>query len=498
MGATVETRQGRVSGREEAGVQVYLGLPFARPPVGERRFRAPEPPERWSGVRPAQAFGRSAPQRPLAVPLPGLDVGAQDEDCLYLNVYTPAADAGRRPVLVWIHGGAFVIGSGSQPIYDGRPLARRGGAVVVTVNYRLGPLGFFYAKDACPGLSGAVGNAGLRDQVAALEWVRDNIERFGGDPDDVTIFGESAGGMSVGTLLGVPAARGLFARAIPQSGAAANVHTQEAATQVAEQFLEELGVPAAGAARSLRELPPGKLLELHDQTVLKLGTSLGVLPFQPVVDGDFLPQPPLEAVRAGAAAEVSLLIGTTRDEWKLFGFLDPSIGSLDEAGLRARLATYGSDPETLLAAYRARRPGASPADLWFAIQSDRIFRIPAIQLAEAQCAHQPATFMYRFDWATPALGGSLGACHAVELPFVFGLADAPAGQLFAGGGPEAVRLQDRVMDAWLAFARSGDPSHPGLPGGRWPAYDSERRTTLLFDRECALEQDPHATERRAW
>jgi para-nitrobenzyl esterase len=498
MAPTVDTRYGRVEGGRDDGVQVFRGLPFARPPVGERRFGAPEPPESWGGVRAAHEFAPSAPQRPMALPLPGLDVGAQDEDCLYLNVYTPAADGGRRPVLVWIHGGGFVIGSGSQALYDGRPLARRGDVVVVTVNYRLGPLGFLYAPDLCPGLEGAVGNAGLRDQVAALEWVRDNIDRFGGDPGNVTIFGESAGGMSVGTLLGVPAARGLFARAIPQSGAAANVHTRESATRVAEHFVEELGVPAAGAARALRELPPDKLLDLHSQTVLKLGTSVGLLAFQPVVDGDFLPAAPCDAVRAGAAAQVALLTGTTRDEWKLFGFLDRGLGTLDEAGLHSRLARQVSDPNALVAAYRAGRPDASPAELFFAIETDRVFRIPAIELAEAQCGHQPATFMYRFDWPTPAMGGAMGACHAVDLPFVFGLADSPEGKLFAGGGPEAVRLQEQVMDAWIAFARSGDPSHAGLPGSRWPAYDTEGRATLLFDRESALELDPDSRERQAW
>jgi len=498
MGSTVETRYGRVEGLVEPGLQVFRGIPFAAPPVGALRFAAPRPPEPWAGVRKAHEFGASAPQRPMALPLPGLDVGPQDEDCLHLNVYTPATDGARRPVLVWIHGGGFVIGSGSQPVYVGGPLVRRGDVVVVTVNYRLGPLGFLYLPEVCPDREDAVGNVGLRDQVAALEWVRDNIERFGGDPGNVTIFGESAGGMSVGTLLAAPSARGLFAKAIPQSGAAENVHTRESATKVAEHFLAELGVPAKDAARTLLELPPDKLLDLHGQTVLKLGTSLGLLAFQPLVDGDFLPRAPLDAVGAGAASEVSLLTGTTRDEWKLFGFLDPGIAKLDLQGLRDRLAKQVADPDALLAAYRDSRPDASPAELFFAIETDRVFRIPAVRLVEAQLGHRTDTFMYRFDWATPAMGGALGACHAVELPFVFGVADSPEGKLFSGGGPDAVRLQEQVMDAWIAFARSGDPSHPGLPGGRWPAYDAARRSTLLFDRECSVELDPRATEREAW
>jgi para-nitrobenzyl esterase len=403
-------------------------------------------------------------------------------------------------VLVWIHGGGFVIGSGSQSVYDGRVLARRGDVVVVTLNYRLGPLGFLHLADLCPDLEGAVSNAGLRDQVAALEWVRTHARDFGGDPDNVTIFGESAGGMSVATLLGAPAARGLFRRAIPQSGAAHNVHTRETATRVAEHFLGELGVAPGEAARVLRELPPDKLLDTHNQTVMKLGTSLGVLPFQPVVDGDFLPEPPLEAVRRGAAAGADLLTGTTRDEWRLFGFLDPGIGKLDEAGLRARLARQVPDPDALIEAYRSVRRGADaePPALFFAIETDRIFRIPAVRLAEAWCAHRPSTFMYRFDWASPALGGALGACHAVELPFVFGLAERPDAAFLTGGGPEAGRLSEQVMDAWIAFARCGDPSHPGLPGARWDAYEPEGRATFAFGRDSALEIDPQSREREAW
>jgi len=268
MATIVETHCGRLEGREEAGLQLFRGIPYAKPPVGARRFGAPEPVSPWAGVHKAFEFGASAPQQSMLLPLPGMSVGAMDEDCLSLNVYTPSADAGRRPVMVWIHGGGFVIGSGSQPIYDGAPLARRGDVVVVTINYRLGLLGFLYLKDLCPDLRDTVGNAGIRDQVLALEWVRDNVAAFGGDPGNVTIFGESAGGMSVGTLLGMPAARGLFARAVPQSGAAHNVHSRETATKVAAHFLEELGLSPSDAPGKLREVPPDKLLDSHQQTML--------------------------------------------------------------------------------------------------------------------------------------------------------------------------------------------------------------------------------------
>jgi len=503
LGTIVETSGGRLEGREEQGLQIFLGIPYAKPPVGARRFCAPEPASPWTGVRKAFEFGASAPQQSMMLPLPGMDVGAMDEDCLFLNVYTPAADGARRPVMVWIHGGGFVIGSGSQPVYDGAPLARRGEVVVVTINYRLGPLGFLYLKDLCPDLEGAAGNLGIRDQLTALTWVRDNIAAFGGDPKNVTIFGESAGGMSVGTLLGMPSARGLFARAIAQSGAAHNVNDREDATRVAAHFLEELGLSPAEAPAKLREVPPDKLLDSQQQTVLKLGTTLGLLPFQPLVDDESLLEPPLETIRAGCAADVALLTGTTRDEWKLFGMFDRGIRKLDEARLAKRLAKQlpGADIESLVETYRNARAGRAPAaaaDLFFAIETDRIFRIPAIRLADAHAAHDSGTFFYQFTWESPSLGGALGACHALDLPFVFGVLDKQGAGLFAGGGPEAQRLSERMMDAWIGFARSGDPSHAGLPGGRWDPYDSERRATMILGPECAIELAPADAERRAW
>jgi para-nitrobenzyl esterase len=432
----------------------------------------------------------------MILPLPGMDVGRTDEDCLYLNVYAPAGGGARKPVLVWIHGGGFVIGSGSQVVYDGSRLARRGDAVVVTINYRLGALGFLHLAELCPDLPGAVSNPGLRDQVAALAWVRSHVAAFGGDPGNVTIFGESAGGMSVATLLGMPSARGLFQRAIPQSGACHHFHAPEMATRVAEALLQALGIERRDAPRALRELPAQKLVEAQTQTTLKLGTTLGLLPMQPVVDGDSLPAPALQAVREGAAAGVALLTGTTRDEWKLFTLLDPSLRRLDEVSLLARLGrdVPEVDADELYATYRdaRRRRGDShaPIELYAAVHTDRTFWVPALRLAEAQAAREPRTFVYRVDHESPMLGGALGACHAVELPFVFGTYDLPGGEQFAGKGPEVEALSGRMMDAWLAFARGGDPG--------WPAYDAERRATQVFGPRCALEHDPRPDERRVW
>jgi para-nitrobenzyl esterase len=250
----------------------------------------------------------------------------------------------------------------------------------------------------------------------------------------------------------------------------------------------------------MRETSPDHPLDPDHQTMLKLGSTLGLLPFQPLVDDDALPEAPLQAVGAGSARGVDLLTGTTRDEWKLFGMMDPGIAKLDEAGLLKRLSGQmaESDARAVLDAYRAGRPGATQTELYFAIETDRVFRIPAIRLAEAQVAHSSRTYMYRFDWESPSLGGALGACHAVELAFVFGLLDKKGAQLFAGGGPEADRLSQHVMDAWIAFARTGDPSIDALPDGRWPAYDRERRTTAILDRNCSVEIDPASHERNVW
>ena len=501
MSAIVETRCGRIQGSEEGGLEVFRGIPFAAPPVGALRFAAPQPPEPWAGVRECTAFAGSAPQSPIMLPLPGMDVGSQDEDCLYLNVWTPASDGARRPVLVWIHGGGFVIGSGSQTIYDGSRLAKRGDVVVVTVNYRLGALGFLHLADLCPDLD-AASNCGIRDQVAALEWVRDNIEALGGDPDAITIFGESAGGMSVGTLLGTPSAKGLFARAIPQSGAAHNLHGTEVATEVAEHLLEAIGVTRADAARVLREIPAEKLLAAQSQASIRLGTRLGLLPFQPVLDGDLLPQAPLDAVREGLSSDVALLVGTTRDEWKLFGFLDPAINQLDAAGLRERVSRFTEDAGALVEAYSKAHDAAGascdPKDLCFAIETDRVFRIPANRLAEVQHPHGAPVYFYRYDWEAGFGGGILGACHAVELPFVFGATGTDGADFFSATGPEAERLAEATMDTWLAFARTGDPSHASLPGAKFERWDPDRRATLLFAGELRHADDPASGPRAAW
>ncbi|HSJ99198.1 MAG TPA: carboxylesterase family protein, partial [Myxococcota bacterium] len=394
------------------------------------------------------------------------------------------------------HGGGFVIGSGSQAVYDGAPLVRRGDVVLVTINYRLGVLGFL---DLGEQGDIATPNAGILDQIAALRWVQEHVEAFGGDPGNVTIFGESAGGMSVGTLLGCPAARGLFSRAVAQSGACQGVHgDRESSAAITAAVLATLGL-ATPNVRRLREIPVEKLMAAQQQVSMQMLAMGGkhLLPFQPVVDGDALPRHPIEEVREGNAAGVSLLVGTTRDEWKLFGFLDPEVRRLDAARIAARLQQRlpHADGEQLVAGYRASRPEADWTSLWLAVETDRVFRIPAIRLAEAQAPHG-SVHAYWFTWESPGFGGLLGACHAIELPFVFGVLHLQGADQFVGTGPEAERLAERTMDAWLAFARTGDPAHAGLPA--WPAYEPERRATLELGRSCRVHDDPQAAERVLW
>ena len=493
MAVTVETTSGRVAGVQEPDHQSFRGIPFAKPPLGELRFRAPVAAEPWSGERDASAFGPSAPQPPSL--LPGMAVGEQSEDCLYLNVYTPAADRERRPVMVWIHGGGFRNGSGSQALYEAGRLTARGDVVVVTLNYRLGALGYLYTE-------GADANVGQLDQIAALEWVRDNIGAFGGDASNVTIFGESAGGMAVTTLLAMPAARGLFRRAIPQSGAAHHTHTAASASRVVEVLLDELGARDLDGARTA---PVDHLIAAQDRCMLKVQREFNALTFAPVVDGASLPSHPLEAISNGAVRDIDLIVGTNRDEAKLFRMADPRASEMDDEVMHKRvrsiLRLFDREAEAprLIEAYRKAREGRAstePLEIFDAIDSDRMFRIPAIRVLEAHAPHPARTYAYLFTWESPALRGALRACHALELPFVFGTLDAPTMDRFAGEGPDAETLSERMMDAWIAFARSGDPNHPGLP--TWETYDADRRATLIFDREPELATAPLDEERIAW
>jgi para-nitrobenzyl esterase len=499
MNVIAETTAGKIAGREKNDVLLFAGVPFAAPPVGPRRFKAPEPHPGWDEVRDATRFGKVAVQ--VGDSLGSIGAAAApdwSEDCLFLNVQTPGLDDARRPVMVWIHGGAFVNGSGATPWYDGARLVRHGDVVVVSINYRLGALGWLQLGHLDPEYSTS-GNNGLLDQIAALEWVRNNIAGFGGDPGNVTIFGESAGGMSVATLLGTPAAAGLFAKAIPQSGAAYNVCPAEDAVVVTEALVAEVG---GGGLAALLDATPKRLLEAQQAVSLSMTTgtlrrrttSASNLPFGPVIDGVVLPGHPHEAIGQGSATGVPLLTGTNRDEWNLFGLM---AGSVDDADtLHRRLQRIVADPELLVAAYGEARAEATHDELFGAIMTDRMFRLPAIRLAEAQAAHQPdQTFMYLFEYESTAFGGRLGSCHALEIPFVFDNLHKPGVDMLTGSEPPQA-IADAMRDAWTAFAHTGSPAHPGLP--EWPAYGERDRATMHLGAPCHLEHDPAPAERLAW
>jgi para-nitrobenzyl esterase len=493
----VDTAAGKVQGLDRHGVLQFRGIPYAR----AERFGPARPTDGWVGIRDATAFGPMAHQNPS--PLEAM-LGAQsqggDEDCLVVNVYTPAADDAARPVMVWIHGGAFIAGSGHVPWYNGANLARLYDVVVVTLNYRLGALGFLHLGHLEPALAGS-GSNGIGDQVQALRWVRDNIAAFGGDPANVTIFGESAGGMSVSTLLSAPSAAGLFAGAIAQSGAASHAHDTSTAEWVTERFLAALGLSAA-TADVLLTLPAEDILRAQatvDAEVLAgAGPGIGRLAFQPVVDGARIPRPPLAAIRDGSAAGINLVIGTTADEWNLFQLQARSNGNVTDERLLRRLArVVGEDRvDDTLAVYRDARPAADLDGLFCAAMTDWVFRMPAIRVAEAQAAHAPRVSMYRFDYSSIAFGGVLGACHAIDVPFTFANLDRRGVDLLLGGIDDRTRrLAERTSRAWSAAARSGSPEHADLP---WPAYDAERRATCLLDRDVAVVDDPAGEVRRLW
>jgi para-nitrobenzyl esterase len=402
--------------------------------------------------------------------------------------------------MVWIHGGGFTGGSGSLGLYRGGELARRGDVVIVTINYRLGALGFLGHR-ALRDAAGHIGNWGLHDQVAALRWVRDHIGQFGGDHRNVTVFGESAGAFSVCALLGAPAAAGLFRRAIVQSGGV-HVHTIEEAERSSDRLIAALGLTHYDRA-ALEAIPATDLVEATS-VLSKRHPDPGLirLPFLPVVDGSFLPQHPLLAVEQGASAGVDLLIGTNKDEVTIFGLGDPSVLGLDEAGVA--LWTQNAAPDMpsrqLMEAYRqarqARSEPVSPRDLWYATGTDGVFRWPSFQVAAAQGAQGARTFVYLFEWESPAFGGMLGSCHALEVPFVFGSVRIPAVQIFTGGGPEAELLSTTMQNAWLAFARTGNPSNETL--GRWPTWDPRTRSTMVFGRKSAVVDAPRNSELAIW
>ena len=486
----VRTRHGAVRGAREEGIFAFRGIPYAEPPVGPLRFRPPVPRHSWAGVRDATRFGARHVQDHDAVEsalMNGLTRQPAGDDCLNLNVWTPDP-AAALPVLVWIHGGSLKFGAGSDAVYDGATFARDG-VVTVTFNYRLHPAGFLYV----PGRPGA-GAFGLLDQIAVLEWVRDNITAFGGDPARITVAGESAGGFSIGELLGAPAAAGLFHRAILQSGAASFDVPVEIARAYGEAVLGRLGI-SSGDGAALAALDDDALLAATrevERDVLGvlaaagrrpnlMGRTTGVTSLV-TAGGDILPRPALDEVAAGAAGGVDLLIGTTLDETAVFG---PAFAAT-APGIAE--AAFGS-PE--LPAPYLRHP--DPAVRFI---TDVMFRIPAIRLAEAALAHHPRVHMYLLAWGSPARGEGLGAIHGLDIPFVWDRVDLADAIFALSGRAPSSALAAAIHGAWVGFITNGTPVHPDLPD--WPAYDLERRATMWLDEQSRVVDDPMADERRAW
>ncbi len=504
MGADrAETTYGRVVGVRVDDLVVFRGIPYGAPPVGEWRFRPPQAPRPWSGEREATSFGPLSVQPPpgAGTAIPG-DPSECSEDCLYLNVVTPACDGGARPVMVFVHGGGFTGGASSSALYAGERLARHG-VVVVTFNYRLGALGWL----AHPGLAdpdrpeAGSGNFGLHDQLAALEWVAANISSFGGDPGNVTVFGESAGAMSVAALLATSAPRRLFRRAILQSGAAVALGPVDA-EQIAEEVAAEAGLSRL-TREGLAAIPAEELLRAQ-QAVASRHEQAG-LSFQPVVDGGLLGQHPAAAMAAGSAAGVDLVVGTNRDEWRFWILSNPALRELDEDGLRRRLTHVlggaglagrldaAETAELYRRALEARGCPSAPADLYCALVSDLTFRVPAMRLALGASGARP--YAYLFDWESPFGGGVLGSCHALELPFVFGTCANEIVSIFSGGGAEGEGLSEVMRTAWTDFAASGEPG--GEAVGEWPVYSPSRRETKRLGRVVEVLEAP-MEEERAW
>jgi para-nitrobenzyl esterase len=485
-GPIVETAAGKVRGVLQGGTHIFRGIPYGASTAGINRFMPPRKPEPWAGVREVFQNGPTAPQLTGPVNSLILNHGApavQGEDCLVMNVFTPGVNDGRkRPVMVWLHGGGFAGGAGSAHAFDGNYLARSGDVVVVSVNHRLNIFGYLYLADAGGEKYADSGNAGLLDIVAALEWVRDNVAHFGGNPANVTIFGQSGGGLKISTLLAMPPAKGLFHKAIIESGSLLKGIHRDDANKTTERILAKLGLQA-NQVDDLQELPVDRLLSAIDTR----GSAPGTAPLNlaPVVDGRALPRDPFDPAAPDISADVPLIIGTVNTEGTFFTQPDSPLFSLDEAAMRARLTPrFGDATDKLIDLYRKEMPSASPSQIYFLITA---FPTAAITQAERKVAQGKApVYMYLFTWETPVDGGKRHSPHTVELPFVFNNVEEQPEEV--GNGPELQPLADKVSSAWTAFARTGNPSIAGAP--KWLAYTATDRATMMINNEWKLVNDP--------
>ena len=494
----ITTSTGKIQGLISEGIQIFKGIPFAEPPIGDLRFKPPVKKKPWEDVLEATEYGPYAYQgfTPLEMFVREIQ---EDEDCLSLNIWTPSLDDKKRPVMVWIHGGAFVTGGGAVPIYDGSSLVTRGDVVVVTINYRLGALGFLY-------IPGVTANAGMLDQITALKWVQNNIEVFGGDPNNITIFGESAGGCSILSLLAMPAAKGLFHKAIVQS---APVLQPNPTVKSTNDLMNKFSLKT-GDIKTLQKLKVEEIIKAQNEVLAEAleAREYEIMGFRPSIDieGGTLPIHPLEALKKGEGKSIEILIGCNEEEGKLFTKYDPRLKRLKRENLNAAVIdllksmNLEGESKTLIKKYENARKDIlpiKPMDLLNTIWTDYIFRISEIHMAEAQILHNPHVYFYIFTWPSPLFRG---ACHAVELPYMFGtiyLSESEPGlKMFYGGGPEAKIISEKMMDAWIAFARNGNPNHDNIP--EWPSYETEKRATMLIGKEFKVVDAPFEKERVAW
>jgi para-nitrobenzyl esterase len=496
-GPIAATQYGPVRGTEENGIQIFKGVRYGAD-TATTRFAAPKAPGPWTEPADALEFGNTAPQpeRSLSIglfdswqpdPVPGMG-----EDCLFLNVWTPGlADGGKRPVLVWLHGGGFTSGSGSSNAYDGARLAARGDAVIVTVNHRLNVFGYLYLDQYGEQFAGSA-NAGIMDLVASLEWVRDNIEAFGGDPDNVLIFGESGGGWKVSTLMAMDAAKGLFHKAVAQSGPGLEMLTPDQVQPASEALLAELGLTEENIDQ-IRTVPAEEI-SAAALRVAATGLRIGT---RPVVDGVHLSRHPFSPDAPAQSMDIPLLIGSTQTEMSLLaGAGNPDLFELTWETLPTALSVSipGIDADEVIEGYRQLHPEVDAANLYFEATTDNsIFGRGSFDLADRKATKGGApVFQYFLAWKTPVDGGKWGVPHALDIGFVFD--NVAYSESMSGTGEEQQAIADMMSEAWLAFARTGNPNHDGLPD--WAPYNADERATMVFNTTPALVNDPRGAERQ--
>lgn len=490
----VETTEGTVQGQATNGVYSFLGLHYGADTSGENRFLPPKPPEQWSGVKAASQMGNRCPQPPVNMPPQMASVLSfsdlpMSENCLVLNVWTPSlGDAKKRPVMVWLHGGGFFLGSGGDKYYEGSNLSRDEDVVVVTLNHRLNGFGYLTLGPEAGDEYASSGLVGMLDIVQALRWVEANIANFGGDPENVTIFGQSGGGSKTTVLTAMPAADGLFDKAIIMSGAAYRVAEPAAAIAARDKFLAALNVEP-GDVETLQNLPMEALIEASGK--------VGLLGFTPAPDGNYLPRHPYDPDAPSISADVPLMVGTTKDEATNVFLSDPTWQTMTEADLLQRVTGVVGAQEApgLIAIYRERAPDDKPMHIWTSIMTDQIFTNSSITLMERKLAQGTAnTYAYRVDWETPVLDGILRSPHAVELPFVFKTVDVSGG--LVGAGPTQDQMAQLMSSTFAAFARTGNPNVEGYP--QWPPYTLDERWTFIYDIPPKVVSDPDGEIRVYW